>query len=186
VSLFATAGGKLLHLNADNTDELCIVDIAAHLSKQCRWAGALMEDYKVAQHCYIAHELAQPEDKFPALMHDAHEYITTDIPRPVAEEIGGREGALGELKRWVDHQIFKRWPAAEPRDPAARLRIATIDTRLLLTEARDYGHPDIYPQIRKWFEVDPYPWKMPARPWIHQQAQVYFLKAAMKCMKADA
>jgi uncharacterized protein len=60
-----------------------IGDIAAALSKVCRFSGHIHSFYSVAQHAINASRIVAPEYAFTALMHDTAEAFTNDLPTPL-------------------------------------------------------------------------------------------------------
>ena len=71
------------------TSPLKIEDVAAGLSRICRFGGACRDHYSVAQHSFhvmaVVRRLAPncPDDGLRfALLHDAHEIVLGDIPNP--------------------------------------------------------------------------------------------------------
>lgn len=77
-----TATGKKFWPYDPRPEDVHLLDIAAHLSKICRFNGACDFHYSVAQHSvYVSHQVP-PEYALAALMHDAPEAYTGDIHRP--------------------------------------------------------------------------------------------------------
>jgi uncharacterized protein len=75
-------------------DEVCLADIAHHLSMLCRYTGACARFYSVAEHSvHVSHVVeqagARQEVVRYALMHDAAEAYCNDIARPVKRAIEG-------------------------------------------------------------------------------------------------
>jgi hypothetical protein len=75
--------GCLFDYNAPADSPVCIEDIAAALSKVCRFAGHVHQFYSVAQHAINASLIVAPEHAFTALMHDTAEAFTNDLPTPL-------------------------------------------------------------------------------------------------------
>lgn len=76
---------KLVNPLAMRPEDIDIVDIAHHLSNECRYSGACPEFYSVSQHSYLV-SLAQsggPELQLAALLHDAAEAYLKDLASPV-------------------------------------------------------------------------------------------------------
>lgn len=74
-------------------EDINIIDIAHHLSHQCRYAGATSIMYPTSQHCCIladyAHDVlkATPVESLQILMHDAPETYLPDMPRPIKKRM---------------------------------------------------------------------------------------------------
>jgi uncharacterized protein len=75
--------GCLFDYNNPAASEVEIGDIAASLSKVCRFAGHIHQFYSVAQHAVNASRIVEPEHAFDALMHDTAEAFTNDLPTPL-------------------------------------------------------------------------------------------------------
>ncbi len=87
-----TSSGRRVHLPTPSVDEVDIKDIAAALSKQCRFNGHCDDFYSVAQHCVMGVLMArhlgmslQIQREF--LLHDATEAYLGDVIRPVKREL---------------------------------------------------------------------------------------------------
>ena len=75
--------GAMFDYNAPEKSDVKIYDIAAALSKVCRFSGHLHQFYSVAQHSVNASLIVPIEFAFDALMHDTSEAFTNDIPTPL-------------------------------------------------------------------------------------------------------
>lgn len=75
--------GCLFDYNDPGASEVQIEDIAAALSKVCRFAGHIHQFYSVAQHAINTSRIVTPEHAFDALMHDTAEAFTNDLPTPL-------------------------------------------------------------------------------------------------------
>lgn len=83
-----TATGKKFWPYDPRPEDVHFLDIAAHLSKICRFNGACDFHYSVAQHSvYVSHQVP-PEHQLAALLHDAPEAYTGDIHRPFKRGLG--------------------------------------------------------------------------------------------------
>jgi hypothetical protein len=79
-------------------DDVHIEDIASHLSRLCRFNGALkdsVEIYTVAQHSCLVSDHLPPELQLEGLLHDAQEYVLGDMAKPIKMNLatlsGGRD-----------------------------------------------------------------------------------------------
>jgi hypothetical protein len=75
--------GCLFDYNDPRSSPVEIGDIAAALSKVCRFAGHIHQFYSVAQHVVNASRIVPAEHAFTALMHDTAEAFTNDLPTPL-------------------------------------------------------------------------------------------------------
>jgi uncharacterized protein len=80
---FNTASGKTINLLDPDPASIWIEDIAASLSKTCRFGGQTNAFYSVAQHCCMVSDLAPERLKLPALLHDASEAYLGDVIKPL-------------------------------------------------------------------------------------------------------
>lgn len=92
-----TWSGISFHLLTPTPDEVLLEDIAHHLAFQSRSTGAVTRDYSVAQHsllvCDLVIEDLNSQVKYTrlklariamkALLHDAEEYVTGDVNKPL-------------------------------------------------------------------------------------------------------
>lgn len=72
--------------------EVFIEDIAHSLSLQCRYAGHCVRFYSVAEHCVLMARKLRWEGAnvaLWALLHDAAEAYTVDVPRPLKQHLVG-------------------------------------------------------------------------------------------------
>lgn len=123
-----TVSGRKFHFLDPQPDEIDIEDIAHALAMQCRYTGHTQKFYSVAEHCVLVSELANPEHRLCALLHDASEAYLTDVASPVKRFLSNYR----DMERVIMEAIAKKfgfeWP--EPRDVRAADKLA------LLVEAR--------------------------------------------------
>jgi hypothetical protein len=82
-----TISGNYVNVFDPDPDTLLIDDIAHALSMQPRFGGHLPEFYSVAQHSILCSLIANDENKYNALMHDASEAYLLDMPKPIKLEM---------------------------------------------------------------------------------------------------
>ena len=152
------ASGGYFDFLEPHTTPLSIQDIAAALSKMCRYTGHLAigenEIYTVAQHSVLASENCGEDcDPFEALMHDATESVINDMASPLKQllpcykEVEARvESALADYYG-LPHEMSK---------PCKRM-----DIRMLATEKRDLMPKDedgtVWAMIK---DVEPLPFRI--------------------------
>lgn len=119
-------------------EDICIEDIAHHLSMQCRFSGACRWFYSVAEHSVrVSYEVERthPEHALWGLLHDASEAYLQDVVRPLKRQ--------PEL--WFYREAENR--AMEAICERFRLQLAQpqvvseADHRLLIIEKRDLLGP---------------------------------------------
>lgn len=111
-----------------------IKSIGVQLGKMVRFAGGLQEWWSVLHHSLAAYHVAKalyndPQVELYALIHDAHEAVTNDVPRYWKPE------SLSLAQEYIDLRIFSKLdiglPGKEVRD-----KVKLIDNLLLAAEAR--------------------------------------------------
>lgn len=121
--------GKMVNLLDPKPDDICLHDIAHHLTNECRWGGACDPFFSVAEHSIWtmwlviqrnAHaKLYAGTDKAPmiarlellALLHDAHEAYMKDIPKPLKHLFGDR---YSEICCAIDSAIYSHFNIKRP------------------------------------------------------------------------
>jgi hypothetical protein len=115
-----------------------ITDIGRSLARMPRFAGYCRRPWSVADHSLFCAELTsfRPEAALAYLLHDAHEAVTGDIPRPFKSK------EMARIQRELDKEI------AEEYHPGGRYSfdfedyiVADADRRALLAEALIVGPP---------------------------------------------
>ena len=84
----ATDNGQIIDLLKPDPESFTIEDIAAQLSKLCRFNGAIKQFYSVAEHCVHVSAMCPPEYKKIAILHDAPEAFICDVPTPLKRLLG--------------------------------------------------------------------------------------------------
>lgn len=134
-----TASGRKFWPIDPRPEDVFIDDIAASLSKQCRFAGHCLRFYSVAQHCCIVHDLAISRDAkrlaLAALLHDAAEAYAVDVPRPLKPFLAGYADIERALERCIE-TAFGLTPGVLRSDA-----IKYFDNVALATERRDVMGP---------------------------------------------
>lgn len=107
---------------------ILLEDIAAALSKLCRFTGQCNKFYSVAEHSYRVSLLVPDEDAFAGLMHDASEAYLGDLSTPV-KSVCNDYRLLEETVATAIYQRF-RLPVELPSS------VKDADARICATEAR--------------------------------------------------
>lgn len=141
------ASGKFFFLNDFDPSEIHIEDIAAHLSKLCRFTGATRRFYSVAQHSVLVSEIVAAPNALAGLLHDATEAYINDMSRPVKRL----------CQAYVDYERNVLWPAVAERFGLPQIlppAIHTTDDIVLITEKRDLMPPIAPEDAHVWAWAD--------------------------------
>jgi hypothetical protein len=130
--------GCLFDYNRPHESPVQIGDIAAALSKVCRFAGHIHQFYSVAQHAINASRIVPPEHAFTALMHDTAEAFTNDLPTPLKYAVP----VFKELEIRIESAMAERFGFAYPLpDPVklADLQMLAIEKEHLKRDFSAWG-----------------------------------------------
>lgn len=134
---FLTYTGKQFWPLDPRPEDVCIRDIAHHLSLICRFNGACRTHYSVAQHSVLVADLIPAPLKLHGLLHDATEAYVGDMVRPLKRDMP----AFCEVEKRIAEVIAVKFclklPALLDKEPAVRERIKFYDNMALMTERRD-------------------------------------------------
>lgn len=135
-----TYSGRIVQpLNPDPAS-ITIEDIAAALSKQCRFAGHVREFYSVAEHSVLVSRHCPEELRLVGLLHDASEAYLTDIPRPLKPQLSEYVTIENMLMRVIGRKFGFDWPM--PRS------VKDVDNRILSDErTENMAFVDIEPRL---------------------------------------
>ncbi len=78
-----TLNGAFFDYRAPEQHQFAIDEIAHALANLCRFTGHTRSFYSVAQHSVLVCDLAPPEHRLEALLHDAHEAYVGDVNSPL-------------------------------------------------------------------------------------------------------
>lgn len=168
-----THRGHRFELSAPTPAMVDIMDLAHHLSQECRYAGAPETMYSVAQHSVLA-SLHVERLRDPvmlqrwALLHDTEEAYVKDLPRPLKKILKARApGAWDSIARPIRDAIMTKFglPLEEP------IEVKCIDRRLCVTEKRD-----VLRQPLKGEDAGIEPIHATITPWPSKVAEIMFLK----------
>lgn len=160
---FSTFTGQHVDVFAPQLEALVIEDIAHALALTPRWKGHTKAFYSVAEHCIacVFAELAVP-DGVPTLadrdlhllLHDASEAYLGDMQRPIKHrpELAGYRRIESVLQRAIYTRFGVDYTLSDDGHTILEPSwLKNIDTRMLVTEARD-----LFPKPPTWL----------AEPWV--------------------
>lgn len=145
--VLTTYSGRQLDLDACAPDAIFIEDVAAALSKICRFGAQTRVFYSVAQHAVLVHDLlaidlSRPDLALYGLHHDSHEAYAGDVPSPLKAKLNVEgHGAYERLCDQLDQAICHAFGfAIPPKDSDEYAIFKRADRTALLLEARVLLH----------------------------------------------
>lgn len=136
---FKTYTGKIIDLRNPSPVDINIPDIAASLSKICRFGGHSREFYSVAQHSVLVSLMAPIELRGPALLHDATEAYLGDVIKPLKEILGD---VYTQLEHAFEEAIVKRFYWLYPDGVDYKAEIKKYDILALQVEDEAFNEGD--------------------------------------------
>ena len=130
---FLTFTGRRFYVTDPRPEDVCIEDIAHHLSLLCRFNGACRVFYSVAQHSLLVERICPG---LPSLLHDAAEAYVGDMVRPLKLSMPQFRDA--EARVWS--AVCEKFGIEEALSP----KVKAADNRALMTERRDLMCPTDY------------------------------------------
>ena len=130
---FHTYSGKQFYPLDPRVDDICIRDIAHHLSLVCRFGGAVRAHYSVAQHSLMVADILPQHLKLQGLLHDATEAYVGDMVRPLKQSMP--EYCKVEKSIW--DAIVKKFSLPVEISVRDMGEIKWADNTALMTEKRD-------------------------------------------------
>lgn len=109
---------------ADSNSDIQLMDIATHLSRQCRYNGATLRPYTVAEHSVFVYAMVKSlpgstrNERAWALLHDAAEAYIGDIISPVKNLLGDR---IHQIERAFEDAIARRFGLEGPIPECVRI-----------------------------------------------------------------
>lgn len=129
------------HVTPAGSETPSLMDIAVGLSRQPRFAGQGRRWFSVLDHSLFCVELAKRDDRSPRLqlamlVHDGHEAITSDIPKP------WKSASMGYAQEDLDIRIMEAYfPGGIGGYRELNAMVKWFDRRALVAEARVIGPP---------------------------------------------
>ncbi len=121
-NVMITSSGKYFNIAGPRKKDVNIIDFSKHLSKMCRWSGAVETFYSVAEHSIFVHNIVWKLTHgnkllcLTGLLHDAHETYVGDIIKPMSNAVIARKrlfsstqektfNPISHIKECIDEQI---------------------------------------------------------------------------------
>ena len=126
------------------------IDIVFHLGRTRRFGGWGNPEWTVLHHSMLVTLLYlrsfTPNDAYHALLHDAHEAFTGDIPSPVKAAIGVEQ--VHSLERHLDKRIYDML-CVDPPDDGAKFRVHMCDLAALFIEGYYFAPNGTFEHLRE-------------------------------------
>ena len=162
VNYIETYTGRAVYPLSPKVEDVSIIDIAHHLSQQCRYSGATSWLYSTAQHCCLLADYVEkvmkgsPIDCLQILIHDAAETYLVDMPRPIKQH-------MPEFRMWdrAIQMCVRSWvglgdvPLPPWQDDLDSRIIVDERAQVMSDSGNDWGH-DLEPLgivVEPWFPV---------------------------------
>lgn len=129
-----TFTGKKFDLLEPDESMICIEDIAHHLSMENRFNGATKFPYSVGYHSILVCDKAYVEYKLEALLHDAHEAYTKDLPTPLKQLLRSRDFVYEQTANLIQDKINRKFDCLYSINSPLYLSILQVDLRMAKTE----------------------------------------------------
>lgn len=107
-------------------EDICIEDIAAALSKVCRFGGHTKFFYSVAEHSVLVSDFLPVEYKLWGLLHDASEAYLSDIVKPLKKGMPNYRNLEHRTMKLIAEKFDLLFPAPQP--------VSDIDKQILRDE----------------------------------------------------
>ena len=153
-----TFTGKKIDILSPDPNEVDLLDIAHALSNTNRFGGHARVPYSVAEHCVRMVAIVPNHLRMEALLHDAAEAYTGDMPSPFKQ-------VMDEFRRY--ESLMERAVRSHFGLPGDRIpgELKLYDNIMLITEARDLGfswwntnkHSDMPDPLEE--EIVPWDWR---------------------------
>lgn len=160
------ASGRAFWPIDPRVEEIHIEDIAAALSKLCRYGGHCTRFYTVAEHCVLMASAAPPSLALSALMHDASEAYLADVIRPVKMHLTNYKTIEAELERCIALRFVLPWPMP--------VEVKRLDEAIIADE-RDQAMVQTTLEWSQWTPVPPL--GVTLKFWAPAEAEREFLAA---------
>ena len=165
----ATFTGRKVNPCNLRPEDICIEDVAHHLSLINRFTGATRVPYSVAEHSLRMSYLCPPELALECLLHDATEAYLTDISRPVKAQLHNYAN-MEEKAEIATRKAFGLHGREHPAD------VKKWDNVMLVWEARDLGvaidEKFSYIDVSDRPPIEPLEWREAERLFLERYAEL--------------
>lgn len=131
------ASGRTIDPLKPTVEDVCLDDIAHGCAHTCRFAGHVAAFYSVADHqlncSYVGAIDYGPRIALLCLIHDAAEYVLTDIPRPYKARIKGYK----KYEKRLMEVIYEALDVPAP-SRTENTHVKDVDNFMLMTEQEVY------------------------------------------------
>ncbi len=134
-----TATGQAFWPLDPHPDEIHIEDIAAALSKLCRYGGHTRKFYSVAEHCVLMAHAAPDGFRLAALLHDASEAYLSDVIRPIKRHLTNYEAIEADLERAIARRFTLEFPMPAEVKRLDNAILADERDQAMLAPPREWG-----------------------------------------------
>lgn len=163
---FRSFFGIPINLRCPKPEDIDIRDIAAALSKICRFGGHCRTFYSVAQHSILVAHLTLESLAGIGLMHDAAEAYLGDVIKPLKVILGDN---YASLESSFERAIFKKFGL--PLEHKAIIKEADEFALEVENECFMQGNPDRFRAFHRDFDL---PFHAYRPGWSPQEAEINF------------
>lgn len=136
-----TFTGRQFSPLAPRAEDVCIEDVAHGLAMTCRYGGATLRFYSVAEHAVLVSRHVAPEFAREALLHDSSEAYTGDLIRPLKYQPAMAE--FRKAEHAIEQCVIEHFGLRT--DPRVWAAIKEIDDRILVDEIKELmRRPSLY------------------------------------------
>ncbi len=132
-----THTGRIIDLARFTEEDICIEDIAHALSQIIRFTGHAKAPYTVAQHSLLVAEIAPPQHRLWALLHDASEAYLGDVASPLKALLPQYQDLEEKFQKVIAGRFALPWPIPPAVKHADRV-VLMAEKRDLLMVQRDW------------------------------------------------
>lgn len=140
--------GNIAPLPGSGVDKAHPVDIVFHLGRTRRFGGWAHPEWSVLHHSTLVAMLYMRNFGLHgvehALLHDAHEYVTGDIPTPVKKLLGVEQAAA--LEKHLDEVVYRSLDIPRESFERCDLWVKACDLAALIIEAYHFGGQVLSPE----------------------------------------